>query len=247
MRRLKCLAVDDEEASLWVISHFIKQRKDLELVDATRDPLTVSEKVDRLGVELVFVDLHMQSMHGIDLIKSIAGRVEVICCTGHYQYGPELFELDVAYYLTKPIFKKQFNKAIRRVWNRVDNSLQAADGQLAEQLDLDDYIWLKLEATKYKNFQLLDIECLEATGDYTHVIYTDGKIRSPLGIGSLESKLPSAHFIRVHKSYIVARKNIGHIDFAENRLTLRNSAYKEPIPLGRRYKKIIQDSLYGKN
>src|SRR5690606_18194979 len=115
--------------------------------------------------------------HGIDVMKAVAGYAEVICCTGYNHYGKDLFDLDAAYYLIKPITVQQFDKGIDRVWKRKGDNLNSEPIVKSDLLDLHDYIMLRLENSNFLSLQLIEIECLESEGDSTYVTYTEGKIK----------------------------------------------------------------------
>src|SRR5690606_37452881 len=114
-QRFKCLLVDDEPLAIEELASFVQAHPELEFIGATTDPLEVEDLINRYRPDILFADLHMSGMHGIDLIHLLQHQVEIVCCTAHNHYAAETFELDVAFYLLKPLSQKRFDQAIEKV------------------------------------------------------------------------------------------------------------------------------------
>lgn len=246
MQRLKCLIVDDELNSIQALAKLIKKRHDLVLTATTQDARKVVGLIEQHHIELAFVDIHMPFMHGLDLIKQLAGRVEVICCSGDKIYGEQLFELGIAFYLTKPIKQELFDLALQRVWQAKERSRAMPDANRISPIGLNEHLIFQMTNGLMLNLQLLDIECIEAQGDNTRLTHTDGTDELCFGLGKFEKLLPAQHFIRVHRSFIVAFKNIGSIDYANRKIALRHSSYGAYVPIGREYRAPLRDILNAK-
>lgn len=244
MNRLKCLIVDDEIAAIKTIISFVKKRADLLYVASTQDAREVVQLVEANHIELVFIDLHMPHIHGLDLIKQLIGRVQLICCSADNMQGEALFDLGVAFYLNKPIKDHMFNKAIDRVWNLKNNSNNDPAGNAIVPLDLDEYVIFNIVDGPLLRMQLIDLECIEAKDDDVLLTHTDGTDLVRISIGKLERILPTEHFMRVHRGFIVALKNVKKVDFVERNIVLGNSTYKEKIPVGKTYFSAVKD-LFG--
>lgn len=247
MKRLKCLVVDDELTSISALSLLIKNRHDLVHSASTQDAREAIELVEKHHIELAFVDLHMPHIHGLDLIRQLSNRLEIVCCSGDKIYGEQLFELGIAFYLTKPIKKHLFDLAIQRVWESIERSRATGNTQRISPIALNEHLIFQMTNGLALNLQLSDIECMEAQGDNTLLTHTDGTAELCFGLGKLEKLLPVQHFIRVHRSFMVAFKNIGSIDYTNNKIMLRNSAHDTPVPIGREYRSILRDTLKEKH
>src|SRR5690606_32742275 len=138
-----------------------------------------------------------------------------------------------------PFSKEQFNKAITRVWDRKDGYMLRGDLN-----GLDGYIVMKGSGSQLVQMRFAELECLEAAGNYTEVTYAGGQVTVAHGLGYFEDRLPSAHFLRTHKSYIVARKNIANIEFNKRIIILRNSLRRTHIPIGKTYINTLRE-LFG--
>jgi two-component system LytT family response regulator len=243
MKILKCLIVDDEDAGIEGLKTLIKKRHDLLLVGSTKDPREVVPLVETHNIELVFLDLQMPYMHGLDVIKALNGRTEVICCSAYKEFGTELSELEIALYLKKPIKEHLFNRMVERVWEFKERPPVNTDKKRITPLDLKESFMFRMPNNEIVSMQLIDIELIEASGDNTFVTHTDGQVELCYGLGEFMNLLPAAHFIRVHNGYIVAVKNIGNIKLTEPSIRLRNSLYITPVPIGRTYKAKVRELI----
>ena len=242
MERLKCMAVDDERRQIELLRSLIHNRADLAFVGGITDPQKALDMVARYGVELLFVELHMESMHGLELIKQLDNRVQVICCTAYNQYGPELSELDVTFYLQKPVTQTRFDQAVDRVlrrkqyrqWNDQDEALQV--------LTLEDNISFKLAGKLgWITLDLVDIEYLEAQDKLVKIVYTDGETVVDYSLMQMEKRLPSKYFMRMHKSYLVALNRIRSYCYKE--IILRCSEENKKLPVGDVYRQKIEQFI----
>ncbi|WP_028298207.1 LytR/AlgR family response regulator transcription factor [Olivibacter sitiensis] len=239
---LKCLVVDDEQRPIDLLCHYISQRAELSLVNTTTDPRKVPAMVEEYGVTLLFADLQMAGLHGIDLIRLLDSKVQVICCTAYDHYGPQLYELEVAYYLQKPIAQQAFDRAVDRALT-LRGYRHWREGHFSP-LDVNEECSLRLPGKKkWISLKLVDIEYVEAKEKIAQVCYTDGKELVDYPIGQLERLLPAAHFVRVHKSFIVSKNRIKKYN-VDSGITLRGTADKPPVvPVGRTYHHQVQELM----
>lgn len=241
MNRIKCMVVDDEQPSIDLLCNFISRRSDLALANTTTDPIKAIDMVDQYEVKLLFADLHMEGMHGVELIRQLKDKVQVICCTAYNHYGPQLSELDIAFYLEKPISQKMFDLAVDRVLKR--EAYQQWQEGLVPPLNLAEEYSLRTPGKKnWIRLKLVDIECLEAKEKLTEITYTDGVDMVEYSLGALEQMLPKAYFMRVHKSFMVPLKRIGSYSVFEG-IRLRGSSYADSVPVGRIYREKVQQFI----
>lgn len=242
MNLIKCMVVDDEQPSIDLLCNFISKRTDLSLANTTTDPIKALDMVNQYDdVKLLFVDLHMEGMHGIDLIRKLGNKVQVICCTAHNHYGPQLSELDVAFYLEKPFSQKLFDLAVDRVLKREAYHKWQEDGVPVMNL-AEEFVLCKPGKLNWIQLKLIDIECLEAKEKFTEITYTDGVEIVDYSLRTLEEMLPNAYFMRVHKSFIVPLKRIGSYSVGDG-IRLRGSSYPTGVPVGRVYREQVQQFI----
>jgi two-component system LytT family response regulator len=233
---IKCLAVDDEPLALDIITEYIEQTPVLQLVTTTCNPYEVVQLVNDHQVDLLFLDVQMPGMTGIDVIKLLNGRCEVILTTAFPQYALDGFELEVIDYLLKPISMDRFRKAVQKVVDKFQRK-DALPSQASisgtqnpdSQTDRPDHIFVK---TDYKN-QRIDFDrilYIEGLKDYVSIYTDEGRVVTLQVMKKMEEFLPSDQFMRVHRSYIVSLKKIKSVD--RNRIYISDQI----IPIGDTYK-----------
>ena len=214
---INCLIIDDEIAAIEVLEHFVKQVPQLNLIASTSNPIEGLSIVQEQPVDLIFLDVHMPEISGIDFIKAINGKCKIILTTAYSEYALEGFELDVIDYLLKPIPFSRFLKAIQKA----TEVLATKNTSAAPKTEQHDFILVKTETKgKFLKIDTTDIDYIEGMGNYVAIYCGSKKILSFINMKDLEEKLSPDKFIRVHKSFIVAVEKI--ISIEGNSLLLKN-------------------------
>ncbi|MBL0271082.1 MAG: response regulator transcription factor [Chitinophagaceae bacterium] len=215
---IRCLIIDDEPLALNVLAGYIQQTPDLQLVDLTTRPRHGLTRVLNGEADLVFLDIEMKELHGMEFLKQASGHAHFILTTAYPDYALQGYEFDVKDYLLKPFSYERFVKAIQKIPPPV--AAPASPG----------YFFVKSE---YKLIRVdhADIIYLEALRDYVAIHTIKGqKLLTLQSLSSFEKELPPALFARVHKSYIVALSRVTVIE--KNRLLLHDLS----IPVGETYR-----------
>ena len=219
---MKCIAIDDEPVALSIIEQFCKRCGDLEVTSYT-DPITGLEKVKSSKPDIVFLDIEMGGINGIDIARELPAGIYLIFTTAYAEYAVDGFELNAIDYLHKPFSYSRFEKAIERV--RRMKKLESLSAAPVE-------ITLKVE---YKNvkIKIASIEYIEAMDNYIKIYLTDDDrpVLSQTSMKSIMEMLPEDRFMRVHKSYIVPLHKVAN--YTRRQLTLYHRAVE--IPIGRVY------------
>jgi len=228
MTTLKCIIIDDEKLAQGILERYIKPLKELELIGVCKNAIEANSLMQKYKVDLLFLDIEMPNMSGVDLLKTLMGiKPKVIITTAYREHATTAFELDVVDYMVKPISYDRFVKGVNKVL-RLHNLEELAELVDAKEGN-DPYIYLKADKKMVQIF-LKDILYIEGLSNYVK-IFTGGKtIISYQKISYLEDALPSHDFVRVHRSYIVAVSKItsytsSHVEVA-----------KQELPLGGNYK-----------
>src|SRR5215212_6410926 len=190
-----CLIVDDEQHAIDILLHYIAQTPMMHVVAATTNPIEALQIVATQKVDLVFLDIHMPELSGIDFVKAINGKCKVILTTAYSEFALEGYELDVVDYLLKPIRLPRFLAAVQKAVK----SLREESAEVN-----DDYIFVKTESKgKLLKIDLGEIDYIEGMKNY--VAFHCGNMRTLVyaGMKEIEDRLPSRHFMRVHKSFII--------------------------------------------
>ncbi|WP_284445122.1 LytTR family DNA-binding domain-containing protein [Pedobacter sp. B4-66] len=230
---ISCVVVDDEFPAVKLLADYVQRSSGLELLLKTTSALEALGFINDNQVDLVFMDVQMPELSGMELMNIIKNSgTKVILTTAYTDYAVAGYEQDVVDYLLKPITFERFlmsvNKARARISNEKAITMQS---QVATPL----YIFLKSEY-RIQKVSLASIQYIEGLGDYINLHTTTGKILSLERMKNIEETLPPS-FLRIHKSYII---NIDQIDFIEKGRIIIN---KEYLPIGDSYKEKVKHHL----
>ncbi|WP_437920006.1 LytR/AlgR family response regulator transcription factor [Sphingobacterium sp. LRF_L2] len=226
MQTIKCIAVDDEPLALDIIKNFSLRVEGLELLHTFDDATKVDAYVQGHAVDVMFLDIDMPDIDGISLAKQLTDTY-VIFTTAYKDYAVESYDLDAVDFLLKPFTFERFETAVGKVRQKLMSSAPR-DGQY-----LTVYSGYRLTKIRFS-----EIEYLESISDYVRIHLLDGSAINTLStLKSIQDKLSSAHFLKVHRSYIVATNVIR--SFKNKELSLRTTA----IPVGPSYIQAVKDYL----
>ncbi|RKR81225.1 LytTR family two component transcriptional regulator [Mucilaginibacter gracilis] len=228
---IRCLVVDDEPLALHILEDYISKVPFLSLVKSTTNPIEALSFVQNGLVDLVFLDVQMPELTGIQFLKIANGKAKVILTTAYSQYALEGYELDVVDYLLKPIAFDRFYKSAQKAQGiiRPSTAVAAPAPEPAQQDLLSDFIFVKTEH-KIQKVYLHDILFIEGLKDYISIFTPTERIITLQIMKKMEDALPEKHFIRVHKSYIVALNKIDSIE--RSRIWIKDKV----IPVGDTYR-----------
>lgn len=231
---ITAIAIDDEPLALQLVSGYIEKTPGLRLAGKFDNPLDASEFLANNPVDLIFVDIQMPDLSGIEFTRLIEKGPKVIFTTAFEKYALEGYKLEVVDYLLKPFSYEEFLASVQKALKLIrleQNSLQKVEAN-------DEFLFLKSEY-KIKRINFNDILYIEGLKDYVKV-YVQNIPKPILSISTLkliESKLPESRFMRVHRSFIV---NLGKIDTIERSRIVFGKTY---IPVGDQYKEKFQEFL----
>lgn len=241
---LKCVIIDDEPLARECISNYVREVDFLEEVGEGVSPVDLTQLMDSREVDLVFLDIQMPVMNGIDFLKMTPNPPLVIITTAYPSYALEGYQLDVLDYLVKPITFNRFFKAVNKAKDYRQLISRSATGDTPKPGAGDDYFFIKCDY-KYEKIYFDDILYVEAMQNYVTIFTRKGKYVTLLYLKNVEENLDSHSFIRVHKSYVVS---ISKIDSIENNEILIQSFR---IPISRNYRdqvidRVVNDRLWKK-
>jgi len=231
---MNCILVDDNKMARTAIKLLIEQVDFLNLKQECATAVEAFNYLQKEDVDLVFLDVEMPGMSGIELIKNLEKHPIIILVTSKKDYAVEAFELSVADYIVKPVTLARFTMAVSKAKELFDNKDHVIDSTEKDK----DYIFVRSNSILTK-IQLNDIMYIHALGDYVH-IYTsekDKRYTIHCTLKTMAEKLPANKFFRLHRSYLVA---LDHVDTVED-----NTAYvgKQYIPIGEPFKKELLKKL----
>lgn len=228
---MKCIIVDDEPLAIEVIESYVDKIDSLELVGKFRNAIKAFDYIQSgEPVDLIFLDIQMPKLTGIEFLKTLTNPPKVIFTTAYREYALEGFELEVLDYLLKPISFDRFMKAVSKALNH------SKEVEVSTNAEGDDFTFFKCDK-KMIRVCLKDILYIESIKDYVKIKTAEKEVVTHQKISVLETKLPANHFIRVHRSFII---NIPKIEsYSASEIELNN----ESIPVGRNYKVEVMDKL----
>ncbi len=200
---MRCLVVDDDAVWRAILTRFIEQHEELVLVAACASAIEAANVLRREAVDLLFLDVEMPGMSGLELLRTMEERPQVVLVTGKERYALEAFDLEVTDYLLKPVKHAAFLRAVTRAARR--RSGGSARGEA------EPHVFVRNEGRLTK-LDLTRIQYIQAKGDYVQIHSTDGSILVHATMKALEATLPPADFVRVHRSHIVRVDQIVDLD-----------------------------------
>jgi two-component system, LytTR family, response regulator len=232
---IRCLIVDDEQHAIDILVHYINQTDYLELVSSTTNPIAALQTVVTQKIDLVFLDIQMPELSGIDFVKAINGKAKVILTTAYSEFAIEGFDLDVLDYLLKPIRLPRFLSAVQKAVKII-----ADDEAETEPKNEADYIFVKTESKgKLLKINLEDIDYIEGMKNYVAIYRAGQKTLVYTNLKDLVNHLPARQFIRIHKSFIIPVNRITGIE--GNRILLKNVSAE--ILIGESFKTDLMEMI----
>jgi len=232
---INCLIVDDELHAVELLTHFAKQVPGLNVIKATTDPvealLYINEGND---VQLIFSDIQMADVSGLDIAKAVKGKCKLIFVTAYSEFALQGYENDIVDYLLKPVSFPRFLTAVQKAENMLAPRAPVAQ-------NTTDHIYVKMGVKgKLLKINLIDIDYIESNGNYIYIYHEGIRTLANSSMKEIESKLPTSMFIRVHKSYVVSIDRITGIE--GNKILLKKNI-KAEILLGDTYRSYFFENI----
>ena len=236
---LKCIAIDDEPLALRQLKSYIEKIPYLELTATCNNALEAQQFLAAQHVDLIFVDINMPDLSGVEFVRSLVDRPMVIFTTAYSEYAVEGFKLDAVDYLLKPFSFADFSRSAGKansLYELRHNQRAGVPAATPEALPKDkEYISVKADY-KVSLVKISDIVYLESEGEYVRMHLADGTtITTLFRLKNMEAALPSDMFMRVHRSYIVNLRCIK--GYVRGRVFLSDTEY---VPIGENYKESFQ-------
>jgi len=225
---LRCLAIDDEPLALELLEDNIRQVPYLKLEGACSNAFEALKFLQEQTVDLIFLDIQMPGLTGLQFIQSLTNRPMIILITAYEKFALEGFNLDVVDYLVKPVPLDRFIKACNKAWELFNLRSKKAENPSSSE---PEFLFVNVEYSLVK-VEFADIQWIEGLKDYIRIYLKSSSkpIITRMSMKAIEEELPSSKFIRVHKSFIVSVSAITSVR--------KNSIFigTEEIPVGENYK-----------
>lgn len=241
---MNCVIIDDEPLAREGIANYVREVDFLHLTATCENPVELIKLLDQHEIHLIFLDIQMPKMNGIDFLKIVKNPPIVIITTAFPTYALEGFQLNVLDYLLKPITFERFFKSVNKAKDYYQLLTKPTVTDAEKQEPQPDYFFIKC-GSKYEKIQFADILYVEGMQNYVTIYTSKGKYLTLLNLKNLEENLDSKAFIRVHKSYIVSIDKIEAIE--GNEIFIQSNR----IPISRNYReevieKVVSNKLWDK-
>jgi two-component system, LytTR family, response regulator len=237
---LNCVIVDDEPLAREGLADYVKEIDFLQLTGVCINPVELGKLLGSQKIDLIFLDIQMPKMNGIDFLRILPNPPMVIITTAFSEYALEGFQLNVLDYLLKPITFDRFFKAVARARDYHLLTIKPPSSDPVSLQRGDDFVFIKC-SNKFEKIQFADILYIEALQNYVAIYTTRGKFLTLLYLKNIEQNLDNKDFIRVHKSYIVPIGRIDSIDGNEIRIA------EHRIPVSRNYRELVIRQVVNNN
>ncbi len=229
---LRCIAIDDEPLALDLLEDNIRSVPFLSFVARCRNAMEAIAVMQREAVDLVFSDIQMPGLNGLQLIQSLQAKPMFILITAHEKFALEGYELDVVDYLLKPVAYDRFVKACSKALNR--HILQKGGNAAPAKAEAKEYIFLPVDY-KMMKVSLKEVKMIEGVKDYIRIHYSTDKpaLLVRMSMKHLEEMLEGAGFLRIHKSYIIS---IHHLTAIRKNAVFIGST---ELPVGEQYREAV--------
>jgi len=199
---MKCVLIDDEPMDLMALSELISSYDEIEIVGKFHDPIEAKDFVNKSKIDIIFIDVEMPELNGLDFIKSIKNVEHIVLISSHKTYAADSYDYNVTDYLVKPINNKRLDQAIEKI-RLVDDSIKTSFDR--------DFAFVK-DGTKIIRINFKEILFIEALADYVQINTIHGRYTVLATMKSMQANLPEDDFFRIHRSYIVRKDKIRVIE-----------------------------------
>ena len=235
MKVIKCLIVDDEPPAIRLIEKYLSRVPFLELISSTTNALTALSLIEEGGIDLVFMDIQMPDLTGLQLSKLVKGKTKIIFTTAYPQFAIQSYEVDAVDYLLKPFEFERFYEAVLKV----KNSFKAEVKEVSKEVD--DFIFVKTDGkNNFDKVNVNEICYIEGLKNYVAIHLKDRQVITNNTLKSIEDFLPTSDFVKTHKSFIVSLRHITKTD------SLSVFINGKSIPIGDTYKKELFEIIQQK-
>lgn len=205
---MKAILIDDEPLAINVLKNYVDQIKELQLIQTFTNAIDASTFLQRNEVDIIFLDINMPIMNGLDLLGALNSKAMVVMTTAHEEYALKSYELEAIDYLVKPIPFPRFLKTIHRIIKLREGLPQSTTQTKSENPS----IFIKIDKKKLQKVYLDDIIVIESLKDYIRIKTKSNKFIIHKTLSSFTDELPSDKFIRIHRSYTVAIDKIEAVE-----------------------------------
>jgi two-component system, LytTR family, response regulator len=236
MENIRVLIIDDETPAREIIKHYLKEVESVEIVGECGDGFSGLKSISTLKPDLVFLDIQMPRLTGIELVEVLTEKPEIVFTTAYEQYALKAFELNAVDYLMKPFPKRRFLEATKKAIDKIQAGLANKEpaSQLLAKKPEGQILVNRIVVRKGNSISLIPVEQIkyvEAQDDYVMIHHAEGKALKQQTMKFYEENLPKVDFLRIHRSYIVKLAEIKRIEpyGKDNHIAILNTGERLPV------------------
>lgn len=232
---ITCIVVDDEEIAIEHLLGYIAKVPFLSVEGSFTDPTEALAYLEDHSIDLVLLDIEMPNfaIDGMDFVKIMGPKQHYIFTTAYDKYALPSYDYDVVDFLCKPFPFERFLKAINKVRSLTETA--------SDEPESDDHAYVRADG-KHQRIDFTEILWIESERNYVSIYYPTDRINLHIPISDIEDRLPAKLFVRVHKSYIVAKKRIELIE--KEQLGIKKENQTKLIPIGEAYRKALMHAIF---
>lgn len=234
MEKFNCLIVEDEPLAAEILQDYISQIPFLECKTICRDAIYAMQVLQKEKINVLFLDIHLPKIKGLDFLKTINSAPQVIVTTAYREYALDGYELNVVDYLLKPINFNRFVAAVNKLKNETGKNIPATT--IIQAPIEQPFLLININKKRIKIFES-DILFIESRKEYISIVTLDQSYLTKCTLSEMELQLQKKNFLRIHRSFLVAADKIN----AFNAVSVEINNHK--LPVGRSYKEIVQSVL----
>lgn len=234
MEKFNCIIVEDEPLAAEVLEDYIKQVPYLELKKICPDAFYAMDVLQKEKVDAIFLDIHLPRLKGLDFIKTLKHSPQVIVTSAYRDYALEGYELNVVDYLLKPISFNRFLAAVNKLRTQAPNAIFIHEGPPSPTER--SYLFINVNKKRVKIY-LDEVLYIESKKEYISITTKERSFLTKFQLGEIEEQLAKNNFLRVHRSFIVAKDKIDAFSATEIEI------HGTQIPIGRSYKELVLSRL----
>jgi len=239
MEKYNCLIVEDEPLAAEILEDYVKQIAFLELKGICRNAISAMEVLQSARIDLIFLDIHLPKIKGIDFVKTLKNPPQIIITSAYQEYALQGYELNVIDYLLKPIEFNRFLMAVNKIKTHTEtDGVKTSDNTMLNAGDGGEKPYLFFNVSKKKvKIYIHDILYIESLKEYIKIVTNGKSILTKFQLNQMEELLAKGKFIRVHRSFIVSKNRIDAFSATEVEIGGKQ------IPIGRSYKEYVLSNL----
>jgi DNA-binding LytR/AlgR family response regulator len=236
MDKINCVIVDDEPIARNILESYCKHLNELNIVASCSNALEAKAILQNRRVDILFLDINMPILDGISYAKTLSHQPQIIFTTAYKEFAADAFDLAACDYLLKPFSFDRFIIAIDKALAKLRSASSGSHQTNLSVGEKKDFIFIKADSKIYKVY-FDEVLYAEAQGNYTKIVTINTSLMPKMAFSSFEESLPQTLFLRTHRSFIINKSKIDHID--GNRIFIKNTE----IPIGSNYRERLLKNL----